>query len=384
MIMGKVVLMQGNEACAEGAIAAGMRLYAGYPITPSTEIAEIAAYRLPHVGGMFIQMEDEIASIACAIGASVTGVKAMTATSGPGFSLKQENLGYAMMTEIPLVVVDVQRVGPSSGMPTSPAQGDVMMARWGTHGDHPVIALCPSSVKETYELTIRAFNLSEKYRTPVLLMMDEMIAHLREGVVLPEPGMIEIVNRTSVVDPDPKRPPYQVEPGQLVPAMAPFGAGQRYNITGLVHDESGFPTNSKTAAEKLMNRLMHKISDNYDDIVTHEELGMEDAEIAIFCYGGTMRAALTAMEEAREKGIKCGIFRAITLWPFPEKELEKATRHVRRILVAEHNYGQMVLEVERVVKGRCRVDFIGKYFGAVIAPADIMKRLEESNDGISR
>ena len=214
--MGKVVLMQGNEACVEGAIAAGMRLYAGYPITPSTEIAEFSALRLPEVGGKFIQMEDEIASMACAIGASVAGVKSMTATSGPGFSLKQENLGYACLAEIPVVIVDVQRTGPSTGLPTSPAQGDVMMARWGTHGDHPIIVLSPSSVRETYGLAIRAFNLSEKYRTPVILLMDEIIGHLREGVNLPDPEDIDIVNRPSVQYPEPKRKPYHLKPGRLL------------------------------------------------------------------------------------------------------------------------------------------------------------------------
>ena len=225
--MGKTVLMQGNEACVEGALAAGMRLYAGYPITPSTEIAELSALRLPQEGGKFIQMEDEIASIACAIGASVAGVKSMTATSGPGFSLKQENIGYACLAEIPLVIVDVQRTGPSTGMPTSPAQGDVMMARWGTHGDHPIIVLCPSSVKETYDLTVRSFNLSEKYRTPVILLMDEIIGHLREGMELPDPEELEIIDRPTVRFPEPKRLPYHMKKGQMVPAMAPFGCGQR-------------------------------------------------------------------------------------------------------------------------------------------------------------
>lgn len=375
--MGKVVLMQGNEACVEGAIAAGMRLFAGYPITPSTEIAEISALRLPQEGGKFIQMEDEIASIACAIGASVAGVKAMTATSGPGFSLKQENLGYAELAEIPLVVVDVQRTGPSTGMPTSPAQGDMMMARWGTHGDHPVIALSPSSVKETYDLIIRAFNLSEKYRTPVLFMTDEIIAHLREGVQLPEPEELEIIDRPSVKYPEPKRLPYHIKKGKLVPEMAPFGFGQRYNMTGLIHDESGFPTNSPEEAQKLMDRLMHKISDNYDDIVRVEKVGLENAEVAIFCYGGTMRAATTAMEMANAEGLHVGIFRAITVWPFPEKELEEVSRHVKRILVVEHNYGQMVLEVQRVVKGNCAVDFLGRYNGTVITPEDIVEKIKE-------
>ena len=376
--MGKTVLMQGNEACVEGALAAGMRLYAGYPITPSTEIAELCALRLPQEGGKFIQMEDEIASIACAIGASVAGVKAMTATSGPGFSLKQENLGYACLAEIPLVVVDVQRTGPSTGMPTSPAQGDVMMARWGTHGDHPVVALCPSSVKETYELAIRSFNLSEKYRTPVILLMDEIIGHLREGVEIPDPEDIDIIDRPTVRFPDHKRLPYHLKEGQMVPKMAPFGCGQRYNITGLIHDETGFPTNSHEEADKLMQRLMHKISDNYDDIVQCEERELADADTAILCYGGTMRAALSAVETARAKGLKVGIFRPITLWPFPERELLALSKRVRRILVAEHNYGQIVLEAERVVKNNCELDFIGRVNGTVITPEDLLEKLEEA------
>ncbi len=376
--MGKTVLMQGNEACVEGALAAGMRLYAGYPITPSTEIAEISALRLPQEGGKFIQMEDEIASIACAIGASVAGVKSMTATSGPGFSLKQENIGYACLAEIPLVIVDVQRTGPSTGMPTSPAQGDVMMARWGTHGDHPIIVLCPSSVKETYDLTVRSFNLSEKYRTPVILLMDEIIGHLREGMELPDPEELEIIDRPTVRFPEPKRLPYHMKKGQTVPAMAPFGCGQRYNITGLIHDETGFPTNSHEEAEKLMYRLMHKISDNYDDIVRSEERNTEDADTLIVCYGGTMRAATEAMERAREKGMKVGIFRPITIWPFPEMELKKLSGKVKRILVAEHNYGQIVLEVERIVKNDCKVDFIGKVNGTVITPDELVKKLEEA------
>lgn len=376
--MGDVVLMQGNEACVEGALAAGMRLYAGYPITPSTEIAELSALRLPQEGGKFIQMEDEIASIACAIGGSVAGVKSMTATSGPGFSLKQENLGYAVLAEIPLVVVDVQRMGPSTGMPTSPSQGDMMMARWGTHGDHPIIAICPSSVKETYDLTIRAFNLSEKYRTPVLLMMDELVGHLREGMELPDKEDITIIDRPTVKYPDPKRLPYHMKKGQLVPEMAPFGMGQRYNITGLIHDESGFPTNSIEEAEKMMNRLMHKISDNYEKIKDYVTENLEDADVVIFCYGGTARAAQTAMEMAREKGLKVGIFRPRTVWPFPEKELEELSRKVKRIVVAEHNYGQMLLEVQRVVKNNCSVGFVGKWNGGVITPQEILAKIEEA------
>ena len=373
--MGKTVLMQGNEACVEGALAAGMRLYAGYPITPSTEIAEFSAVRLPQVGGKFIQMEDEIASIACAIGGSVAGVKSMTATSGPGFSLKQENLGYACLAEIPLVVVDVQRAGPSTGLPTSPSQGDIMMARWGTHGDHPVIAIAPSSVSEAYNLAIRCFNLAEKYRTPVLFMMDEIIGHLREGIEIPD--HVEVIDRPSVNYPDAKRMPYQIKEGQLVPKMAAFGEGQRYNITGLIHDESGFPTNSTEEAEKLVTRLMHKISDNYDDIVQVDQVNMEDAEVAIVCYGGTMRAAITAMEKARAKGIKCGIFRPITIWPFPERELLAASEKLKKVVVAEHNYGQIVLEVERIIKNNCKLGFVGKVNGTVITPEEILAKVEE-------
>ncbi len=376
--MGKKILMQGNEACVEGAIAAGMRFYAGYPITPSTEIAEVSALRLPQVGGKFIQMEDEIASIACAIGASTTGTKAMTATSGPGFSLKQENLGYACLAEIPLVVVDVQRSGPSTGLPTSPSQGDVMMARWGTHGDHPVIALSPSSVRETYELAIRCFNLAEKYRTPVLFMMDEIIGHLREGVELPEPGSFEIINRKEPETFGPKTPAYHLEKGELVPVMTNFGHGERYNITGLLHDETGFPTNNNQIAGELVTRLMRKIDENYEDIVRVEEIDTEGADVIIFCYGGTLRAALSAQKAAQEKGIKCGIFRAITLWPFPERELEALIRKgVKKIVVAEHNYGQMLREVERVAKGRVEIGFVGKVNGTVIMPDEILAKVAE-------
>ncbi len=373
--MAKTVLMQGNEACVEGAIAAGMRFYAGYPITPSTEIAEVSAVRLPQVGGKFIQMEDEIASIACAIGASTTGTKSMTATSGPGFSLKQENLGYACLAEIPLVLIDVQRSGPSTGLPTSPSQADVMMAKWGTHGDHPMIAIAPASVKECYDLAIRCFNLAEKYRTPVIFLTDEIVGHLREGIEIPE--NVEIVNRPSVDNPSAKEAPYKIAPGQLVPKMAPFGQGQRYNITGLLHDETGFPTNDNGIAGDLVERIMKKIDDNYDDIVQVEEMNMEDAEVAIYCFGGTTRAAITAMEEARAKGIKCGIFRPITIWPFAEKELKAASKNLKKIVVAEHNYGQLVNEVRRVAGDTCKIGFVGKWDGTVITPQEILAEIEK-------
>lgn len=374
--MGKTVLMQGNEACVEGAIAAGMRFYAGYPITPSTEIAENSAVRLPQVGGKFIQMEDEISSMAATIGASAAGVKAMTASSGPGFSLKQENLGYACMAEIPCVIVDVQRSGPSTGLPTSPSQADVMQAKWGTHGDHPIIVISPSSVRETYDLAIRCFNLAEKYRTPVIFLMDEIVGHLREGIEIPDAKDIEIINRPMRKFQKQNGLPYHVEEGKYVPEMLPFGQGQRYHITGLAHNESGFPTNSTEEAGKLYRRLLDKINDNRDDIVQVEETLCDDAEVAVVCFGGTARAAITAVKQARDKGIKAGMFRPITIWPFPDKELEELSKKVKRIVVAEHNDGQMLLEVQRVVKNNCEVDFIGRIDGSVMTPREILTKIE--------
>ena len=375
--MSKAVLMQGNEAAVEGAIAAGMRVFAGYPITPSTEIAEQSALRLPQVGGHFIQMEDEISSIAAVLGASAAGVKAMTATSGPGFSLMQENLGYGAMAEIPCVIVDVQRAGPSTGLPTSPAQGDYMQARWGTHGDHPVIALSPSSVLETYTLIIRAFNLSEKYRTPVIFLMDEIVGHMREGVELPKPNTLRINQRKMSFHDGANKQCYFVPEGEYVPAMKPFGRGERYNITGLAHDESGFPTNNTQVAGKLVSRLLSKIEDNVDDIVRIEEYAMEDAETAIVCFGGTARAAMEAVLAAREAGKKVGLFRPITVWPFPEKQLKARLPQLKNILMVEHNHGQMLLEVQRCAGGSVPVAFLGKVDGTVISPDEILAKLQE-------
>lgn len=373
--MAKAVLMQGNEAAVEGAIAAGMRFFAGYPITPSTEIAEQCSVRLPQEGGKFIQMEDELASIAAVLGASAAGMKAMTATSGPGFSLMQENLGYGDMAEIPCVIVDVQRSGPSTGLATSPSQGDYMQAKWGTHGDHPVIALSPSSVLETYTLIIRAFNLSEKYRTPVIFLMDEIVGHMREGVVLPNPRDLIINKRKMSFHDGANKQCYFVPEGQYVPAMKPFGQGERYNITGLAHDESGFPTNDHAVAGKLINRLLDKIEDNADDIIRVEEYMMEDAETAIVAFGGTARAVLDAVDAARAAGKKVGMFRPITVWPFPEKKLCAWLPQLKNILMVEHNHGQMLLEVQRAVSGRVPVEFLGRVDGTVISPADIIEKL---------
>ena len=375
--MSKAVLMQGNEAAVEGAIAAGMRVFAGYPITPSTEIAEQSSLRLPQVGGHFIQMEDEISSIAAVLGASAAGVKAMTATSGPGFSLMQENLGYGAMAEIPCVIVDVQRAGPSTGLPTSPAQADYMQARWGTHGDHPVIALSPSSVLETYTLIIRAFNLSEKYRTPVIFLMDEIVGHMREGVELPNPNNLIINQRKPSFHDGANKQCYFVPEGKYVPAMKPFGRGERYNITGLAHDESGFPTNNTQIAGKLVSRLLAKVEDNVDDIVRVEEYAMDDAETAVVCFGGTTRAVMSAVLEARAAGRKVGMFRPITVWPFPEKQLKARLPQLKNILMVEHNHGQMLLEVQRVVNDGTPVSFLGKVDGTVITPAEILAKLQE-------
>lgn len=373
----RVLLMQGNEAVVEGALAAGMRFYSGYPITPSTEIAEISAERLPCLGGAFIQMEDEIGGIAAAIGASLTGAKAMTATSGPGFSLKLENIGYAAIAEIPLVIVNVQRGGPSTGLPTSPAQGDVMQAKWGTHGDHPVIAITPSSVRESYLLTVRAFNLAEKYRMPVILLTDEVVGHMREKIEIPTPDEIEIINRIKPTEPPEDYRPYGVVEGEIVPRMASFGDGYRYHVTGLFHDETGFPSNSPQNADVMLRRIMDKITNNLDDILDYDEYRMEDADFVILSYGSTARTARSAVNKLREEGIKAGLFRPITIWPFPEERVKHLAAGVKGILVAEMNLGQLVLEVQRVVEGRTPVYHIGRANGDVLAPSELVARVKE-------
>ena len=371
------VLMQGNEACVEGAIAAGLKFYAGYPITPSTEIAEGCARRLPQVGGHFVQMEDELASMAAIIGASATGAKSMTATSGPGFSLKQENIGYACLAEVPCVIVDVQRCGPSTGLPTSPSQGDYMQARWGTHGDHPVIAISPATVTESYMLAIRAFNLSEKYRTPVIFLMDEIVGHMREGIEIPDPETLEIINRREAGNLGPYKFAYRVPEGKISLGLKPFGEGSRYNMTGLMHDYAGFPDNSPEDANELMNRIMDKINDHLDDILDTEEYLLDDAEYAVVCFGGTTRAVRDAVNEARAAGVKVGMWRPKTVWPFPEADLRALKDRLKGILMVEHNYGQMLLEVQRCVEGKIPVEFIGRINGTVIPPSEIFDKLSE-------
>lgn len=373
--MGRVLLMQGNQACAEGAIAAGVTFFGGYPITPSTEIAEILSKRLPEVGGKFIQMEDEIAGMAVVIGASLTGKKTMTATSGPGFSLKQEMIGYASITETPVVIVNVQRVGPSTGQPTAAAQGDVMQARWGTHGDHPIIAITPSTVPECFWLTIKAYELSEKYRTPVIFLMDEIVGHMRERIELPDYAGIKQPMRKQPTVPPEEYKAFQAD-ADGVPPMASFGKGYRYHVTGLVHDESGFPNGSAAATKKLLQRLHEKIENNIDDVTLYEEYRMEDADIAVIAYGGTARSAYAAVDMAREAGLKVGLFRPITIWPFPEKQIAALAKKSKAIIVAEMNYGQLVREVKAAVCGQIPVELLAKYDSDPISPKELFEAIK--------
>ena len=372
----KVVLMQGNEACVHGALYAGMEFFAGYPITPSTEIAEVSSELLPRIGGRFIQMEDEIAGIAACIGGAIAGKKSMTATSGPGFSLKQENIGYACIAEIPCVIVNVQRSGPSTGLPTSPAQGDYMQAKWGTHGDHPVIALSPTTVRETFELTVKAFNFAEKFRTPVILLMDEVVGHLRENMEVPEPGELEVIDRKRPDCPPEEYRAYAMTE-DLVPPMADFGKGYRYNITGLFHDETGFPTNNTEVAGKQLDRIMKKVENNFDEINIYEEYMLEDAQYAFITFGGMARSVKEAIRTLRKEGIRIGAFIPKTVWPFPEKQVEKLVSDMDGVFVAEMNLGQMILEVQRASQERNKIHAINKANGEVITPEEIIKSFME-------
>jgi len=372
----KAHLMSGNEACVEGALAAGANFFAGYPITPATEIAEYMARRLPAVGGKFIQMEDEIASMAAVIGASIGGAKAMTATSGPGFSLMQENLGFAIMAEIPAVIVQVQRGGPSTGLPTHPSQGDVMQTRWGTHGDHSIIVLYPNSIPETYRLTITAFNMSERYRTPVILLMDEVLAHMREKIVLPLDEPIDIMERPRPTMPPEWYIPYEENPA-LVPAMAAFGEGYRYHITGLTHDTHGFPTQKASEIEALNRRLRLKIEQNRKHIVMVEAEFVDDARTAVFAYGSVSRSARRAVVMARRGGTKVGIVRPLTIWPFPVLAVQRLAQRMDTIIVPEMNQGQLVREVERYTQGKCRVVSMTDYKCELFTPEAILQKILE-------
>lgn len=372
----EVRLIQGNEACAEAAIAAGVRFFAGYPITPSSEIAEHMALLLPRVGGKFIQMEDELGSMAAVVGASLCGVKSMTATSGPGFSLKQENLGFAVLAEVPCVVVNVQRGGPSTGLPTSPAQGDVMQARWGTHGDHPAISLVPSSVADMFHLTVRAVNLAERFRMPVCVLTDEVVAHMRERLVVPE--TVETVDRVKTTSPPDEYLPYRADPDTLVPPAAFFGEGYRFHVTGLIHDESGFPASGADVTEPLLRRLRDKVERFRDEIVQVEAYDLDDADVGVIAYGSTARVALRSVRDAGEHGVRAGLLDLKTLWPFPEAEVAEVCAQVEVVVVPEMNLGQIVGEVERVAHGRCRVVSYGRATGELLRPGEILRALEEA------
>jgi 2-oxoglutarate ferredoxin oxidoreductase subunit alpha len=369
-------ILQGNEACVEGAILAGVRFFAGYPITPASEIAEGMAVRLPELGGVFMQMEDEIASMAAVIGASLAGVKAMTASSGPGICLKQENIGFAAISETPCVIVNAQRGGPSTGLPTKPSQGDVMQARWGTHGDHPMIALAPSEVSEILYMTIKAINFSEKYRTPVMLLLDEVIAHMREKVSLPFPEDIEVIDRKRPTVDKENFLPYKAD-ADLVPPMADFGSGYRYHVPGLIHNEKGYPTSNPQEIDQLIRRLINKVEFNKKDIIIEENYYLEDAKIAIIAYGSVARAAQRTVKLAREKGLKVGLLKLITLWPFSDETIDKLAQQVELMVVAEMNLGQIVREVQRAALGKCRVVPYGRVDGELINPIEILTKIEE-------
>lgn len=376
--MSKVLLLQGNQAVVEGAIAAGVKFFAGYPITPSTEVAESLAEKLPKNGGKFIQMEDEIASMGAVIGASLTGKKVMTATSGPGFSLKQELIGYACAAEIPLVIVNVQRVGPSTGQPTSPSQGDVMQARWGTHGDHWLIALTPASVPECFELTLRAYALSEKYRVPVILLMDEVIGHMREKIELPDDYNDFPQAERKQPDCAPEDFKAYATDESLVPAMPAFGSGYRWHVTGLVHDETGFPKGTPAATLAAANRQRAKLENNLDDIVQVENYSMEDADFAVVAFGGAARTAYETVDMARAEGLKVGLVRPVTIWPFAEAQMKELAGRVKGILVHELNCGQYVHEVERAVNGKVPVSLYAKYDNEPATPAQLLEEVKKA------
>ena len=369
---------QGSEACAEAAIIAGCRFFAGYPITPASEITEHLAKRLPQVGGIAIQMEDEIASIGAVVGASWTGNKAMTATSGPGFSLMQETIGYAFMTETPCIIVDVQRAGPSTGQATKCGQGDVMQARWGTHGDYSAIVLSPNSVQEMFALTIRAFNLAEKYRTPVILLSDEITAHMREQITVSPLGSIEITNRKK-----PKAEEKAFFGLQEIPPMPPVGEGFNVAVTGSTHDEYGIrATADPIVHRKLVERLNNKIKNHIDEITDVESYNIENCRIGVVSFGCTSRAVYEAVESAETKGIKTGYIRLKTLWPFPEKIVKKLAETANKIIVPEMNLQQIFCEVERAAKGMTKVISLNKIGGGeLITPEEVLaKILEEAKN----
>ena len=373
--MSKKVLMQGNQAVAEAALVAGVKVCAGYPITPSTEVVELLSRKLPAYGGRFIQMEDEIASIGAIIGASAAGKKAMTATSGPGFSLMQELLGYAAMVEIPIVIYNAQRVGPSTGGATKPQQGDIMQTKWGSHGESPRIALCPSSVEEAYKLTIIAFNLSEKYMIPVVILADEILAHIRESITIPESNSFEIINRRTDAPPQEEYLPYKVD-NTGIPILPPLGGGYRYNISGMIHGDKGIPNLAPETIEYCIKRINSKLKKYYNDIVMVEEMEEENSKIAVLVYGSTARPAKGAVRMAIKNGIKVDFIRLITIWPFPEREVREIARRVDKILVPEMNYeGQVAGLVKQSIEGAAEVVQFNKISGLPMYVSEIYNQI---------
>ncbi len=369
--------MDGDYALAEGALAAGCRFFGGYPITPSTETAERFSERIPMIGGVFIQMEDELASIISMIGAVWGGKKAMTVTSGPGFSLMMENIGLAAITETPLVIANVQRAGPSTGLPTLPGQQDMMQARWGSHGDYNIIALSPDSPQECFSLIIKAFNLSETYRVPVFIMTDECIGHMHEKVVIPPAEEIEVVERKWYTGPKDKYMPFKLDKDGI-PFMVKAGDGYRFHITGLTHDERGYPALNSKAQDIKVRHIVDKINDNADKIIILEEEDIDGAEIVVISYGITSRVAFRAVQMARQAGIKVGTIRLITVWPFPEKLINKLAKKIKAFVFPEINYGQMVREVERSSAGQTKVFPVHHCGGGVHNPDDIFKVIKEA------
>jgi 2-oxoglutarate ferredoxin oxidoreductase subunit alpha len=371
-----VHFLDGDHACCEGAIAAGCRVAFGYPITPSTEVVERISQRLPLVGGVFVQMEDEIASSIAIQGAAWGGKKVMTVSSGPGISLMMEHIGLAAMTETPCVFVNVQRGGPSTGLPTLPAQADMMQARWGSHGDYEIIAISPNSPQECFDLTVHAFNLSERYRVPVMIMMDESVGHMTERVVIPHPEHIKIESRPLPEGPKEEHRPFAAGE-DMVPPMAPVGEGYHYHVTGLTHDERGYPIMSPEVQGRLVKRLVDKIRLNSENIAMVEEEQTQDADVVLVAYGITSRVVLRTLHLAREKGLKVGVFRPVVVWPFPEKRLRELADRVKAFVTVELNQGQVALEVERVVCGRARTVLVGHGGGELHDPEDVLQVVED-------
>jgi 2-oxoglutarate ferredoxin oxidoreductase subunit alpha len=369
--------MTGDEACAEGALAAGCLFFGAYPITPATEVAERMSLRLPQVGGTFIQMEDEIAAMASILGASWAGKKSLTSTSGPGFSLMMENIGLGVITETPCVVVNVQRCGPSTGLPTMGAQADMMQAKWGSHGDYEIIALAPSSAQEIFTQTITAFNLSETYRTPVMIMTDEVIGHMSEKVIIPEASEIKTASRPK---PKGRKDRFKLyrPAANGVPPMPAAGDGYNIHVTGLTHDERGYPVMSVETQEEMMTRLARKIHDNLDDIIMMEEHHLEDADIVLVSYGISARTSLAAMHQARAMGLKVGLLRLLTVWPFAEDRIRELADRVKGFVTVEINMGQIHLEVTRCAEGRAACHLVGHTGGTVITPDQVLAKIKEA------